>query len=69
MTALLLVLGAVVFVAVMRVWWESAGTAIAEDTHDEDLMEESSRGMNVAMAVALVAFVAVLLVAALGGAL
>ena len=69
MTALLLVLGAVVFVAVMRVWWESAGTAIAEDTHNAELMEESSRGMNAAMAVALVAFVAALLLALAGGAL
>ena len=68
MTALLLVLGAVVFVAVMRVWWESAGTQIAVETHDPELMEKSSRGMNAAMSVALVAFAAALLLAVLGGA-
>ena len=68
MTALLLVLGAVVFVAVMRVWWESAGTQIAVETHDPELMEKSSNGMNAAMAVALVAFAAALLLAVLGGA-
>ena len=68
MTVLLLVLGAVVFVAVMRVWWESAGTQIAVETHDPELMEKSSNGMNAAMAVALVAFAAALLLAVLGGA-
>lgn len=63
-----LILAGVAIVAVMRVFWEGEGTAIAQDTHDPELMESSWDGMLVAMGVALVAFV-LLLVAVMGGAM
>jgi hypothetical protein len=63
-----LLLAGVAIVAAMRVWWESAGTAIAAATNDAELMEKSASGMNAAMAVALVAFV-LLALALAGGAL
>lgn len=60
-------LAGVAILAVMVVFWEGEGTAIAVDTCDPELMESSWSGMLVAMTIALVAFV-LLLVAALGGA-
>ena len=56
-------------VFVKRLQLEIVARIEGEDAHDAELMEESSRGMNAAMAVALVAFVAALLLALAGGAL
>lgn len=63
MTLILVILGGVTLAAVLKIWWEVGTAEIAIETHDQQLMEDSTQSSNTAGAVLLVCAVVLVIVA------